>query len=40
MYLVVDRNLWHPIILSRDGPPLTHLCFDDDLFIFAEASLD
>ena len=36
----VDEGFWKPITLSRDGPPITHLCFADDLFIFAEASMD
>ena len=37
--MAVSQNLWKPIALSRGGPNLTHLCFADDLFIFAEASM-
>ena len=36
----MDNGFWNPITLSRDGPPITHLCFADDLFIFAEASME
>ena len=35
--LVVNHNHWKPITLSRCGPPIMHLCFADDLVIFAEA---
>ena len=37
--LVVDNGLWKPIIIAREGPPIMHLCFADDLFIFVEASM-
>ena len=34
----VQEGRWSPIGLSRHGPPLSHLFFDDDLLLFAEAS--
>ena len=36
----VDDAIWKPITLSRCGPPITHLCFTDDLLIFAKASME
>ena len=36
----VDQGWWKPVSISRGEPPITHLCFADDLFIFAEASMD
>ena len=36
----VEDGLWRPITISRGGPPLTHLCFADDLLIFAEVAMD
>ena len=36
---VVDGR-WKPIRLVKNGIPLTHLFFVDDLLLFVEASLD
>ena len=38
--LVVSQNLWMPIVLSNEGPVLTHLCFADNLFIFTKALMN
>ncbi|CAA7053604.1 unnamed protein product [Microthlaspi erraticum] len=35
----VDSKEWKPISLSRGGPKLSHICFADDLILFAEASV-
>ena len=36
--LMVDHKLWIPIKIARNGPPLSHLCFADDLILFAKAT--
>lgn len=33
------KGEWKPIRLSRGGPQLSHICFADDLILFAEASV-
>ncbi|XP_019094473.1 PREDICTED: uncharacterized protein LOC109129898 [Camelina sativa] len=35
----VGRGDWKPIAVSRGGPKLSHVCFADDLILFAEASV-
>lgn len=40
---LIDKSIelkeWKPISLSRGGPKLSHICFADDLILFAEASI-
>ncbi|KAG7533623.1 Ribonuclease H domain [Arabidopsis thaliana x Arabidopsis arenosa] len=40
---MIDRSIaakeWKPICLSQGGPKLSHICFADDLILFAEASV-
>lgn len=35
----VAEGLWKPISVVRGGPKLSHLCFADDLILFAKAEL-
>ncbi|KAG7567714.1 Ribonuclease H domain [Arabidopsis thaliana x Arabidopsis arenosa] len=35
----VGRGDWKPIAISQRGPKLSHVCFADDLILFAEASV-
>ncbi|XP_052112461.1 uncharacterized protein LOC127744218 [Arachis duranensis] len=38
--IAVDQDVWKPICLKKDGPPISHLCFADDIILFAEAKVD
>lgn len=35
----VAKKTWKPISLSRGGPKVSHICFTNDLILFAEASV-
>ena len=37
--IVVGAKRWKPIRMSCGGPMLSHICFADDLILFAEASV-
>lgn len=42
-HLIKDKlcdNSWRPIYVGKNGPPLSHLFFADDLFFFTEANMD
>ncbi|WJX78916.1 hypothetical protein P8452_62093 [Trifolium repens] len=34
----VDSGNWHPLKAGRSGPPISHLMFADDLFLFGKAT--
>jgi hypothetical protein len=34
----IDDGLWNPVRLSKNGPPLSHLFFADDVLLFAKAT--
>lgn len=38
--LAVNNNFWDLIQLGRGEPKISHLCFADDLLLFAEVSLE
>lgn len=38
--IATDQGIWRPIRLSRNGPPITHLAFVDDVILSVKASLD
>lgn len=38
--MLVDNGCWKPITLARNGPKLTHLCFADDIILFARADVE
>lgn len=36
----VEGKFWKPIILGKDGQPISHIFFTDDLFLFLEVEVD
>ena len=36
----VNLNHRKPIVVLKGGPPISHMCFADDLLLFVEASMD
>ncbi|XP_072075678.1 uncharacterized protein [Arachis hypogaea] len=37
---IIHHGFWKPIRIKRDSPEISHLCFADDLILFAKASLN
>ncbi|XP_025702516.1 uncharacterized protein [Arachis hypogaea] len=35
---LVEKGVWNPITVGRQGPPISHLLFVDDLLVFGEAT--
>ena len=38
--ITVNNKLWCPIKIARNGPLLSHLCFANDIILFAKANND
>ena len=38
--LAMENNFWRPTKLGKNGTPISHLFFVDDLVLFAKATLD
>jgi hypothetical protein len=36
----VEANLWKPLVMGRNDPPISHLLFTDDIILVAEANLE